>query len=91
MISNVVISNNSKHNNCSNHKPLTGLQYDNNQMAIPKLLLVIIYFTSITIITDISKAFDRVWDAGLLHKLKSYRMSGQLFGLISSFLSNRWL
>ena len=39
---------------------------------------------------DISKAFNRVWDAGL-HKLKSYGMSGQIFGLISSFLSNRWL
>ena len=40
---------------------------------------------------DISKAFDRVWYAGLLHKLKSYGISGQIFGLISSFLSNRWL
>ena len=40
---------------------------------------------------DISKAFDRVWHAGLLHKLKSYGNSGQIFGLISSFLSNRQL
>ena len=40
---------------------------------------------------DISKAFDRVRHAGLLHKLKSYGISGQIFGLISSFLSNRWL
>ena len=40
---------------------------------------------------DISKDFDRVWHAGLLHKLKSYGISGQIFGLISSFLSNRWL
>ena len=40
---------------------------------------------------DISKAFDRVWHAGLLHKLKSYGISGQIFGLISSFLSNRGL
>ena len=40
---------------------------------------------------DISKAFDRVWHASLLHKLKSYGISGQIFGLISSFLSNRWL
>ena len=40
---------------------------------------------------DLSKAFDRVWHAGLLHKLKSYGISGQIFGLISSFLSNRWL
>ena len=38
---------------------------------------------------DISKAFDRVWHAGLLHKLKSYGISGQIFGLITSFLSNR--
>ena len=40
---------------------------------------------------DISKAFDRVWHAGLFHKLKSYGTSGQIFDLISSFLSNRWL
>ena len=40
---------------------------------------------------DISKAFDRVWHAGLLHKLKSYGISGQIFSLISSFLSNRRL
>ena len=40
---------------------------------------------------DISKAFDRVWHAGLLHKLKSYGISGQIFGLVSSFLSNRQL
>ena len=40
---------------------------------------------------DISKAFDRVWHFGLLHKLKSYGILGQIFGLISSFLSNRQL
>ena len=40
---------------------------------------------------DISKDFDRVWHAGLLHKLKSYGISGQIFVLISSFLSNRRL
>ena len=39
----------------------------------------------------ISKAFDKVCHAGLLHKLKSYGISGQIFGLISSFLSNRRL
>ena len=38
---------------------------------------------------DISKAVDMVWHAGLLHKLRSYGISGQIFGLISSFLSNR--
>ena len=35
--------------------------------------------------------FDRVWDADLLHKLKSYGISGQIFCLISSLLSNRRL
>ena len=40
---------------------------------------------------DISKAFDRVWNAGLLHKLKSYGISGPIFSLICSFLSNRQL
>ena len=40
---------------------------------------------------DISKAFDRVWHAGILHKLTSCRVSGQIFGLISSFLTNRRL
>ena len=40
---------------------------------------------------DISKAFDRVWHAGLLYKLKPCRILGQIFGLSSSFLSNRWL
>ena len=40
---------------------------------------------------DVPKAFDRVWHAGLLHKLKSYGISGQIFGLISSFPSNRQL
>ena len=40
---------------------------------------------------SISKAFDRVWHAGLCQKLKSYGISGQIFGLISAFLSNRQL
>ena len=40
---------------------------------------------------DIFKAFDRVWHTDLLHKLKSFGISGQIFGLISSFLSNRQL
>ena len=47
--------------------------------------------TTRAVALDISKAFGKVWHAGLLHKLKSYGISGQIFGLISSFLSNRRL
>ena len=46
--------------------------------------------TTRAVALDISKAFDRVWHAGLLHRLKSYGISGQIFGL-TSFLSNRQL
>ena len=44
-----------------------------------------------TVALDITKTFGRIWHAGLLHKLKSHGISGQIFGLISSSLSNRWL
>ena len=37
-----------------------------------------------------SKAFDSVWHAVLLYKLKPYGISGQIFSFVSSFLS-RWL
>ena len=47
--------------------------------------------TTRAITLDLSKAFNRVWHAGLLHKLKSYGIPGQMFGLISYFLSSRWL
>ena len=40
---------------------------------------------------DICKTFDRVWHAGILHKLKCYGVSGQIFRLISFFLSNKQL
>ena len=45
--------------------------------------------TTRAVALDISKTFDRVLQAGVLHKFKSYEISGQVFGLISSFLSNR--
>ena len=40
---------------------------------------------------DISKAFDRVWHSGLLHKLKAYSVTGEILNIISSFLTNRRL
>ena len=36
-----------------------------------------------------SKVFNQVLHAGFLNKLKSYGISGQIFGLILSFLSKR--
>ena len=38
---------------------------------------------------DISRAFRRLWDGDLLHKFKPYGISGQIYGPISSFVSNR--
>ena len=38
---------------------------------------------------DISKAFDRVWHKGLLHKLESKGVSGPLLQWLSNYLSNR--
>ena len=42
--------------------------------------------TTQVVVRDIFKASDRLWHAGLLHKLKSYGIEAQVFGLISSFL-----
>ena len=38
---------------------------------------------------DISKAFDKVWHAGLIYKLKAYGISGHFLAIIKSFLSSR--
>ena len=38
---------------------------------------------------DFSKAFDRVWHRGLLHKLSSLGITGNLFKWFSNYLSNR--
>ena len=51
----------------------------------------LIYQGLLVVVFDIFKAFNRVWYVGLLHKLKCYGVSGQVFGLISSFLSSERL
>ena len=38
---------------------------------------------------DISKAFDRVWHQGLLHKLECAGITGNINNWLSSYLSNR--
>ena len=38
---------------------------------------------------DLSKAFDKVWHDGLVYKLKSLGISGNLLKLIQNYLDNR--
>ena len=38
----------------------------------------------------ISKAFDKVWHEGLLYKLKSMGISGELYNFLENFLSDRF-
>ena len=40
---------------------------------------------------DISKAFDKVWHSGLLHKLSAYGIRGKVFNILQSFLLDRSL
>ena len=47
--------------------------------------------TTLAIALDISRAFNRVWHAGLLHRCNSYGILGQVFGYILPFFKNRWL
>ena len=42
-----------------------------------------------SIFLDISKDFDKVWHEGLLYKLKSFGISGDLLNLIKHYLTNR--
>ena len=41
------------------------------------------------IFLDISKAFDKVWQEGLLFKLKTYGVEGDLLLLLKNYLKNR--
>ena len=38
---------------------------------------------------DISKAFDKVWHDGIIFKLKSYGVEGELLSLLKNYLENR--
>ena len=42
-----------------------------------------------SVFLDISKAFDKVWHEGLLYKLKSMGISGELHKLLENYLSGR--
>ena len=43
-----------------------------------------------SVFLDISKAFDKVWHEGLLYKLKSMGISGELYNLLENYLSGRF-
>ena len=43
-----------------------------------------------SIYLDISKAFDKVWHAGLIFKLKQNGIQGKMLQILSNFLSNRF-
>ena len=42
-----------------------------------------------SVFLDMSKAFDKVWHEGLLYKLKSMGISGELYDLLENYLSGR--
>ena len=43
-----------------------------------------------SVFLDISKTFDKVWHEGLLYKLKSMGISGELYNLLENYLSDRF-
>ena len=47
------------------------------------------YEANCQVFCDISKAFDRVWHRGLLHKLEKYGIKGELLLWIESDLNSR--
>ena len=43
-----------------------------------------------SVFLDISKAFDKVWHEGLLFKLRSMSISGEIYNLFGNYLSDRF-
>ena len=41
------------------------------------------------VFVDMSKAFDKVWHQGLLHKLKCYGVEGNFYKMLENYLHNR--
>ena len=42
------------------------------------------------IFLDMSKAFDKIWHKGFLHKIGTFGISNNVFYILQSFLSNRF-
>lgn len=87
------------YNYCISHRILTPLQSGFIHGDSTTYQLIDIYNSFIeavdsgkevrVVFCDISKAFDRVWHQGLLHKLKSIGISGTLFNWFKDYLENR--
>ena len=43
-----------------------------------------------SVFLDISKVFDKLWHEGLLFKLRSMGISGELYNLLGNYLSGRF-
>ena len=43
-----------------------------------------------SVFLDISKAFDKVWHEGLIYKIKSMGISGEILNLLENYLSDRY-
>ena len=60
-----------------------------SQLYLKELLGLLTGISTWVVVLYISKPFDKVWHPDLFHKLKSYGISGQIFGIVSSVFSNR--
>ena len=54
------------------------------------LLIEILLLEVQGVFLDLSQAFDDIWLDGLIYKLKSLRISGNLLKLIQNYLDNQF-
>ena len=43
-----------------------------------------------SVFLDVSKVFDKVWHRGLIYKLKSIDISGELYNFLENYLAGRY-
>ena len=58
-------------------------------MKFLKHLTAILPLEVRSVFLDISKAFDKVWHEGLIYKIKSMGISGELLNLLENYLTDR--
>lgn len=75
------------------HLTLHGLYFSSSSSDVLMVITEFVYQAldknskAWAVALHILKAFNRVWHAGLLHKLKGYRVSGQIFD-VTQFVKN---